>query len=115
AAVARAKPGAGGVDLNRAFAGPQIADVLEREDPVVLIYDEEFSELVAAGAADRTRIIAWSEPHASTADPLLEQLIAAGDEAELKAPAEQGRTVILTSGTTGTPKGAARKQPDSIE
>src|SRR5262249_9815942 len=52
---------------------------------------------------------------ASSADPMLEELIAAGDEAELKAPAEHGRTVILTSGTTGTPKGAARKQPASIE
>src|SRR5207302_10708681 len=34
---------------------------------------------------------------------------------DLKAPAERGRVVILTSGTTGTPKGAARKQPDSME
>ena len=30
-------------------------------------------------------------------------------------PAEKGRVVILTSGTTGTPKGAARNQRDSIE
>ena len=30
-------------------------------------------------------------------------------------PPEQGRVVILTSGTTGTPKGASRKQPDSLE
>jgi len=114
ATVACSKLGATGLYLNTAFAGPQIADVLQREDPVALVYDEEFTELVAAGAADRTRIIAWSEPGASTADPLLEELIAAGDEAELKAT-EPGRTVILTSGTTGTPKGAARKQPDSIE
>jgi acyl-CoA synthetase (AMP-forming)/AMP-acid ligase II len=42
-------------------------------------------------------------------------LIARGDESDLKPPAENGRVVILTSGTTGTPKGAARKQPDSME
>ena len=35
--------------------------------------------------------------------------------AELQPPSEKGRVVILTSGTTGTPKGAARKQPDSLE
>ena len=34
---------------------------------------------------------------------------------ELEPPAEKGRVVILTSGTTGTPKGAPRKQPDSLE
>ena len=115
ATVACSKLGASGLYLNTAFAGPQIADVLQREDPVALIYDEEFTELVAAGGADRARIIAWSQPGASAREPRLEELIAAGDEAELKAPAEPGRTVILTSGTTGTPKGAARKQPDSIE
>jgi fatty-acyl-CoA synthase len=115
ATVACSKLGASGLYLNTAFAGPQIADVLQREDPVAVIYDEEFTELVAAGSADRARVIAWSEPGASAAEPRLEELIAAGDEAELKPPVEPGRTVILTSGTTGTPRGAARKPPDSIE
>jgi acyl-CoA synthetase (AMP-forming)/AMP-acid ligase II len=30
-------------------------------------------------------------------------------------PSEKGRVVILTSGTTGTPKGASRKQPESLD
>jgi len=97
ATVACSKLGASGLYLNTAFAGPQIADVLQREDPVALIYDEEFTELVAAGAAGRTRIIGWGEPGASSADPRLEELIGAGDEAELKPPAEQGRTVPTTA------------------
>jgi acyl-CoA synthetase (AMP-forming)/AMP-acid ligase II len=50
-----------------------------------------------------------------TRDPLLEELIAHGDTSPLRPPAEKGRVVILTSGTTGTPKGAKRKQPDSME
>jgi fatty-acyl-CoA synthase len=115
ATVACSKLGAGALYLNTAFAGPQIADVIEREDPVAVIYDEEFAELVGEGAAGRRRFIAWSDPGASAADPLLEELIAAGDDADLKAPVEHGRVVILTSGTTGRPKGAARKQPDSME
>lgn len=115
ATVACAKLGAGALYLNTAFAGPQITDVLRREDPAAVIYDEEFSDLVAEGAEARKRFIAWSEPGSITAEPTLEQLIAAGSDAELPAPSEKGRVVILTSGTTGTPKGAARTQPDTLE
>jgi len=119
ATVACSKLGAGALLLNTAFAGPQITDVLAREQPVAVIYDEEFSELVREGAAERLRFIASSEPRegaqAQAADPLLEDLIARGEGSELAPPAEKGRVVILTSGTTGTPKGAARAQSDSIE
>jgi acyl-CoA synthetase (AMP-forming)/AMP-acid ligase II len=123
ATVACSKLGAGALYLNTAFAGPQITDVLAREDPVAVIYDEEFSALVSAGAAGRLRFVAWSEPVAPSAqaapasppEPALEELIARGDDSDLEPPAGKGRVVILTSGTTGTPKGAARPQSDSVE
>jgi fatty-acyl-CoA synthase len=115
ATVACSKLGAGALYLNTAFAGPQITDVLAREDPAAVIYDEEFAELIREGATDRKRFIAWSEPGAAPSDPLLEDLIACGDPSEPRPPIEKGRVVILTSGTTGTPKGAARKQPDSLD
>jgi acyl-CoA synthetase (AMP-forming)/AMP-acid ligase II len=115
ATVACSKLGASALYLNTGFAGPQIADVIAREDAVAVIYDEEFAELIVQGSAGRKRFIAWSEPGASPSDPVLDELIAAGDESDLKAPAEKGRVVILTSGTTGAPKGAARKQPDTLE
>jgi fatty-acyl-CoA synthase len=82
---------------------------------VAVIYDDEFSELVSEGAAGRLRFIAWHEPGAAASEPVLEELIAASPDAELSAPAQTGRVVILTSGTTGTPKGAARAQPDTLE
>jgi acyl-CoA synthetase (AMP-forming)/AMP-acid ligase II len=115
ATVACSKLGASGLYLNTAFAGPQIADVVEREDAVALIYDEEFAALVHDGGSSRKRFTAWSEPGASPSDPRLDDLIATGNTSDLRAPSEPGRVVILTSGTTGSPKGAARKQPDSIE
>jgi acyl-CoA synthetase (AMP-forming)/AMP-acid ligase II len=115
ATVACAKLGAGALYLNTMFAGPQITDVLAREAPAAVIYDEEFAELVAEGAAERTRFVAWSEPGAQTSAPTLEQLIAGADTSDLRPPAEKGRVVILTSGTTGAPKGASRKQPDTLE
>jgi acyl-CoA synthetase (AMP-forming)/AMP-acid ligase II len=118
ATVACSKLGAGALYLNTAFAGPQIADVMRREDPVALIYDEEFGDLVAEGGQGRKRYVAWHNPGErplSEADPCLEDMISAEPDSPLAPPEEKGRVVILTSGTTGTPKGAARKQPDSME
>jgi acyl-CoA synthetase (AMP-forming)/AMP-acid ligase II len=115
ATLACSKLGASALYLNTAFAAPQLADVLAREQPTAVIYDEEFADLVHEGAEGRKRFIAWHEPGAASRDPLLDDLIARGDPSERPSPAEKGRVVILTSGTTGAPKGAARKEPDSIE
>ena len=115
ATIACSKLGASALYLNTAFAGPQITDVLRREDPAGLIYDQDFANLVGEGGEGRRRFVAWSEPGATPPDPTLEELIAKGSEADLTPPLEPGKVVILTSGTTGTPKGAARKQPDSLE
>jgi acyl-CoA synthetase (AMP-forming)/AMP-acid ligase II len=115
ATVACSKLGASVLYLNTAFAGPQITDVLAREAPTGLIYDEEFAGLVREGGEGRKRFVAWCDPGTACADPLLEDLMRAhGDDAPLQPPLEAGRVVILTSGTTGTPKGAARKQPESM-
>jgi fatty-acyl-CoA synthase len=115
ATVACSKLGASALYLNTAFAAPQLADVLAREQPTAVVYDEEFAELVREGAKGRKRFVAWHEPEGALSDPLLDDLIARGDPSERPAPVEKGRVVILTSGTTGAPKGAARKEPDSIE
>ncbi len=113
ATLACSKLGASALYLNTAFAGPQITDVMRRENPAGLVYDEDFANLVHDGGEGRIRFVGWSEPGAAPADPSLEDLIEKGSTADLTPPAEPGRVVILTSGTTGAPKGAARKQPDS--
>ena len=117
ATVALSKLGAHALYLNTAFAGPQINDVVKRENPRALIFDEEFTGLIGDAADDRLRFIAWSDPGSGPlpADDTLERLIARGDPSEVVAPAAPGRVVILTSGTTGTPKGASRSQPKSLD
>ena len=47
ATLAVAKLGADLLYLNTAFAGPQLVDVLEREQPQAVIHDEEFAGLLA--------------------------------------------------------------------
>ena len=115
ATVACSKLGAHALYLNTAFAGPQITDVVKREKPVALVYDAEFEALTHDAGERRKRFIAWHDGAEKPKDPLLEDLIAAGDPDDVVPPAEKGRVVILTSGTTGTPKGAQRKQPESLD
>jgi fatty-acyl-CoA synthase len=115
ATVACSKLGANALYLNTAFAGPQITDVVNREKPVAIIYDAEFEELVHDAGVRRKRFIAWHDGGEKPKDPLLEDLIDQGDPSDVVPPSEKGRVVILTSGTTGTPKGASRKQPESLD
>lgn len=106
ASVAVAKLGADLLYLNTAFAGPQLVDVLERERPSVVVHDEEFTHLLARAHVEQ-RLFAWTD---TDQDRTIEALIESHDDAELRPPARHARIVILTSGTTGTPKGAPRNE-----
>jgi fatty-acyl-CoA synthase len=116
AMVALSKLGAHALFLNTAFAAPQLTEVCEREQPRAIVYDEEFEGLIAGAAEGRRRFVAWSDsgkaPEGAT---LLETLIERGDPRDVVVPATKGKIVILTSGTTGTPKGANRKQPETLD
>jgi acyl-CoA synthetase (AMP-forming)/AMP-acid ligase II len=114
--VACSKLGANVLFLNTAFSGPQLSEVAQREKPKALIYDHEFEELIHDASRRRKRFIAWHDPdEGRPKDPLLEEMAASGDTAPVSPPKERGKAIILTSGTTGTPKGASRSQPKSLD
>jgi len=112
--VAVAKLGAHALYLNTAFAGPQLTEVVKREKPVAIVYDEEFSELLSDAAERRKRFVAWQDSDRLD-DPTLRELIGAGSSEAPVPPEEVGKAIILTSGTTGTPKGANRSSPQSMD
>ena len=98
ATVAAAKCGADVLYLGTGSAGVQLAEVLRREAATTLLYDAEFADLLMPALAGRTGITT-------------EQLAGLVDEPGPGAPPKSGhhpRQVLLTSGTTGAPRGAAR-------
>jgi fatty-acyl-CoA synthase len=107
ASVGVAKLGADLLFLNTAFSAEQLTEVLLREQPLALVLDEEFVDLVEAAPAQMRRIVAWSDTGADAALSL-DRLIAEHDDADVRVPEREARTIIPTSGTTGTPKGASR-------
>jgi acyl-CoA synthetase (AMP-forming)/AMP-acid ligase II/uncharacterized membrane protein len=115
ATVAASKLGMNCLYLNTAFAGPQLTEVVQREKPDAIVFDEEFYELLEDAKQRRKRYVGWFDTETGDLpDETLEQLIERGDPAEPVPPAESGKAIILTSGTTGTPKGASRRQPETI-
>jgi acyl-CoA synthetase (AMP-forming)/AMP-acid ligase II len=108
ASTALSKLGADILYLNTAFSAPQLGEVCEREKPVAIIYDDEFTEMVDKSGIDLNRVIAWHDGDSAAEEPLVEDLIEKGATDPHPVPKEATRPVILTSGTTGTPKGAPR-------
>ncbi|TRW88000.1 acyl-CoA synthetase [Mycolicibacterium sp. 018/SC-01/001] len=114
-----AKTGARIILLNSEFSGPQIKEVSEREGAKLVIYDDEYTTAVAQAepALGKLRALGVNpdkdEPSGST-DETLEELIARTGSTPPPKVTKHSSIIILTSGTTGTPKGANRSAPPSL-
>jgi fatty-acyl-CoA synthase len=98
AAIATQKLGANLVYLNAAFSAPQVAGVVADESIDVLVHDETLAASVAGAKPER--IVDEQE---------LRRAVSGEDNAPLSPPDRPGRVIVLTSGTTGRPKGAVRR------
>jgi fatty-acyl-CoA synthase len=113
--VATLKLGADGLLLNTAFAGPQLQQVIEDQNADAVIMDEEYFPMLEGALGDRPAFIGWYDDEATAPLTTLDQLREGQSTEEPDAPEETGRTIILTSGTTGKPKGAARAEPKGLK
>ncbi len=129
---AAARLGARVMYLSTDFAGPQLRDVCVREGVSLLVHDEEFAPLIGSVSTRHGSLLAWTQDgtgelggarsgggdaaglRAGGGRQTLEQLIAAGAGQRPTRPRRHSRVVLLTSGTTGVPKGAPRSAGRSL-
>ncbi|MFA5708187.1 acyl-CoA synthetase [Mycolicibacterium sp.] len=110
AMAACGKLGARVVLMNTGFAKPQFAQVCEREKVTVVLHDSEFVGLLDALPPELPRVLTWVDDGAElpAGAHTLDDLVASNPTDPLPPPTRPGGSVILTSGTTGMPKGAPR-------
>ncbi|HEY7051746.1 MAG TPA: long-chain-fatty-acid--CoA ligase FadD2 [Mycobacterium sp.] len=110
-----ARVGARTILLNTEFSGPQISDVADRESARLLIYDDEYSAAVSQANFELGKLRAFAEDGSgSDGDQILADVVKHGSKEPAPKPSRHASLVILTSGTTGTPKGATRGTPPTL-
>jgi fatty-acyl-CoA synthase len=77
----------------------------------MLVYDDEYAQFLNGIEPPLGRWRAWAE---APGEDTLDALIAEGDTSPPPKPEVNSTMIILTSGTTGTPKGARRESPNSL-
>ncbi|SDC09802.1 AMP-binding protein [Actinokineospora iranica] len=111
ATIACGKLGADVLMLNTGISADQVADLIEAHRPIALLADDEFAPLFHNLPATLPWISTWSAaPGEVTVDGLIED----APDTPLRAPSTAGKIIVMTSGTTGTPKGARRRNPQGL-
>jgi len=114
-----ARAGARIILLNSEFSGPQIKEVAEREGAKVIIYDDEYCQAVSKAEPELGKLRALgnnpdADDSSGSTDETLEDLIARSSGKPAPKTTRNSSIIILTSGTTGTPKGANRSTPPTL-
>jgi fatty-acyl-CoA synthase len=114
-----ARVGARIILLNSSFSGPQIKEVSEREDAKLIIYDDEYAEDVSKADPPLGKLRALdtspdSDKESGSQDETLAELIERSSGNPAPKASKHSSIIILTSGTTGTPKGANRSTPPTL-
>src|SRR6201996_5960999 len=113
-----ARVGARIILLNSSFSGPQIKEVSEREGARLIIYDDEYAVDVSKAKPPLGKLRALGTTpdgdDSGSKDETLANLVAANSKAPAPKASKKSSVIILTSGTTGTPKGANRSTPPSL-
>ncbi|MCR6488069.1 AMP-binding protein [Amycolatopsis sp. OK19-0408] len=110
--VAASKLGADLILLNTGLSAASVKDVLAEHQPAAVLADDEFAQTIANVPGEFARISTW--PDAETGYPTVDELIHAAPADPPKPVDRPGRVVVLTSGTSGTPKGARRPTPKGL-
>ena len=113
ATTALAKLGANTLYLNTGFSGPQVLEVVERERAASIVFDQEFTTVTNGVAPNVSGFVAWHDD-VPVSGQTLDALMLGGDDSDPPAPVSPGRTIILTSGTTGSPRGVSRAQTTGV-
>jgi acyl-CoA synthetase (AMP-forming)/AMP-acid ligase II len=95
--------------LNTDFSGTQLGQVVDREGIELLVHDEEFGPAVEKSGFGGERVVAWGDEGAGTT---VDGLIAETSPEPFR-PERASRVILMTSGTTGTPKGARHEMSAS--
>ena len=114
-----ARVGARTILLNTEFSGPQIRDVSEREGARVIVYDDEYADAVRMASPEIGMLRALptnpDSPEVSkSTDETLAELIDRSSRKPAPKATKRSTIIVLTSGTTGTPKGATRHAPPTL-
>jgi fatty-acyl-CoA synthase len=123
-----AKVGVRIILLNSEFSGPQIKEVSEREGAKLIIFDDEYTKAVSAAEPPLGKLRALptnpdkidssasasDDDQAESTDETLADLIERSRSTPPPKATAHSKIIILTSGTTGTPKGANRSTPPSL-
>ncbi len=96
-----------GVDtvlVNTGSSASQLAAIAQEQRLRAIVHDHDFADQVAGLPREVARI----------SESRLGELVWQADSRTLARPPRDGRTIVLTSGTTGAPKGARRPAPNGF-